>query len=119
MPQKTQTFNDGVANIYKIDNTAEPGNMPKEGLLLRVGEVRYKERTVGMGRFWSAMQTQAKVERLLRMPRIIGVSTHDIIIPIDGSQYEIVQVQYPEDVFPPVMDLSLERVSAAYDIAGT
>jgi len=52
------------------------------------------------------------------MPRVTDVSTQDVVIPTDGEQYKIVQVQYPEDVYPPVMDLSLERIDAAYDIAG-
>lgn len=33
----TQTFNDGIVNIYSIGNIAEPGNMPKDGLTLKVG----------------------------------------------------------------------------------
>jgi len=40
------------------------------------------------------------------------VSTQDVAIPNDGRQYRIVQVQYPEDVQPPVMDLTLEEVAA-------
>ena len=117
MLKKTQTFNDGVANIYSIGNVEHPGGMPKDGLSLKVAAVRYKERTVGMSRFWSAMQASIRVSRLLRLPRLTNVSTQDIIIPADGEQYKIVQVQYPEDVYPPVMDLSLERLVQKYDIA--
>lgn len=119
MLQKTQTFNDGVANIYSVGNISPPGGMPKEGLTLKVGPVRYKERTVGMSRFWTAMQTNARVSRLLRMPKITTVSSQDVIIPTDGEQYKVLQVQYPEDIYPPVMDLSLERIDATYDIAGS
>lgn len=113
---KPQTFNDGVANIYSVGNIASPGNMPKDVLKLKVGPLRYKERTVGMSRFWTAIQTNAKIGRLLRMQRLDSVSTLDIAIPIDGKQYKIVQIQYPEDADPPVMDLSLERLDAVYDI---
>ena len=116
--QKNQTFNDGVANIYSVGNIAPPGGMPKDGLTKKESNIRYKERTVGMSRFWTAMQVNAKIGRLLRMPRVTDVSTQDVVIPTDGEQYKIVQVQYPEDVYPPVMDLSLERIDAAYDIAG-
>lgn len=119
MPQKTQTFNSGVANIYSATNIAPPGGMPKENLTLKVGALRYKERTVGMSRFWTAMQVNAKIGRVLRMPRISSISTQDVIVPTDGEQYKILQVQYPEDIYPPVMDLSLERLDAAYDIAGS
>ena len=115
---QNQTFNDGIANIYSVGNIAPPGGMPKDGLTIKAKSIRYKERTVGMSRFWTAMQVNAKIGRLLRMPRVTDVSTQDVVIPTDGEQYKIVQVQYPEDVYPPVMDLSLERIDAAYDIAG-
>lgn len=118
-PQKTQTFNDGVANIYSVDNDASSGDMPKEKLRIKISSLRYKERTVGMSRFWTAMQINAKISRIFRMPRITSISPQDIIIPTDGEQYKIVQVQYPEDIYPPVMDLSLERMVQKYDIAGT
>lgn len=117
MSSQTQSFKDGVVSIYSVGNIAEPGNMPKEGLILKVGLLRYEERTVGMGRFWSAMQNQARIDMVLRAPRIRSVSTQDIAIPNDGKQYEIKQVQYPPDVEPPVMDLSLERIDADYDIS--
>lgn len=116
MSSQTQTFKDGVVKIYKVDNIATPGNMPKDGLVIKDG-LRYDERTVGMSRFWTAMQAQAKVEQMLRVPRTNFVSTQDIAIPNDGEQYKIIQIQYPENVEPPCMDLSLERVEAKYDIA--
>jgi len=89
--------------------------MPKDGLQLKVGCLRYKERTVGMSRYWAAMQTQARIDLVLRMPQLRNVSLHDVVIPVDGQQYRIVQVQYPEDIDPPVMDLSLQRLEVAYD----
>lgn len=116
MQQKIQTFNDGVVNIYSVDNIAEPGSMPKKGLTLKVGPLRYKERTVGMGRYWTAMQAQARIDMVLRVQRIRSVSTQDIAVPNDSEQYIIKQIQYPEDIIPAVMDLSLERIDAKYDI---
>ena len=117
MPWQTQTFNDGVANIYTVCNIAESGEMPKDGLTLKIGALRYKERTVGMSRYWVAMQAQARIDLVLRTPQLRSVSLHDVVTPIDGEQYRIVQIQYPEDMEPPVMDLSLQRLEVAYDIA--
>ncbi|HBV86886.1 MAG TPA: hypothetical protein DEF42_09615 [Desulfosporosinus sp.] len=117
MSKQTQAFNDGVVSIYKVGNISPSGNMPKEGLTFKVGPLRYEERIVGMGRFWSAMQAKARIDMVLRVPQLRGVSSQDIAIPNDGKQYEIKQIQYPPDVDPPVMDLSLERVDAVYDIA--
>lgn len=120
MLPKTQMFNDGVVSIYSVGNIASPGGMPKEGLTLKVSSLRYKERTVGMGRYWAAMQNNVKVDMVIRVPcapmRLETVSTQDIVIPIDGQQYKIVQIQKPEDIYPPVMDLSLERLVQKYDI---
>ncbi len=118
MASKIQTFNDGVVSIYTVGNIATAGNMPKEGLTLKFEKpLPYEERTVGMGRYWAAMQNQVKVQQMLRVQRINNLSTQDVAIPIDGEQYKIVQVQYPKDVEPPCMDLSLERLVAEYDIA--
>ncbi len=91
--------------------------MPKEGLTLKIGPLRYKERTVGMNRFEAAMQNQTRIDLLLRSQQLRNVSTHDIAIPIDGKQYKVVRIQYPEDIEPPVMDLSLERIDAEYELA--
>lgn len=116
MKQQTQSYNDGVLSVYTIGNISLPGNMPKEGLTLKVGPLRYEERTVGMSRFWSAMQAKAKVEQMLRVPRINAISTQDVVIPNDGEQYKIIQIQYRQEVEPPSMDLSLERVDSDYEI---
>ncbi len=113
----TQTFNSGIVNVYSVGNIADPGDMPREGLTLKAGPLRYDERTVGMNRFWAAMQNQVKVDMVIRAPRIDAISTHDIAIPVDGTQYEIKQVQYPPDVEPPVMDLTLEKLDSDYDLA--
>ena len=114
---KAETFNDGLVQVFSIVNGAEAGDKPIE-LLRRKCRLRYKERTVGMGRFYTALQAQARIDRLLRCQRIEGVSTLDIAIPNDNAQYRIVQVQYPEDVVPPVMDLTLERLTVDYRIGG-
>ena len=68
-----------------------------------------------MKRYWAAMQAQARIDMVLRMPQIRSISLHDVVIPVDGQQYKIVQIQYPEDVDIPVMDLSLQRLEVAYD----
>lgn len=122
MKSKTQTYNDGILNIYKVENTAETGNMPKDGLTLRVGPLRYEERIVGMGRFWDAKQSKVEISRLLRVPRIESVSSQDVVVlgdvGADGDQYKITQVQYVTEVEPLSMDLSLERLSVDYDLEG-
>lgn len=111
-----QQFNDGVVKIYSVSNIAEPGKMPVETLELKY-TLRYKERTVGLQRYYTALQANITVSHVLRCPFLRNVSTQDIAIPNDGQQYRIVQIQRPEDIDPPVMDLTLERVTQDYEIS--
>lgn len=112
---KAQTFNDGIVSIYSVTNMAAPGEKALAALTLKQ-TLRYKERTVGVSRFYAAMQENVKVAYLLRCPLLREISTQDIAVPNDGKEYRIVQIQYPEDVQPPVMDLTLEGVKTVYDI---
>lgn len=113
---KAQTHNDGVVKIYTVANIATPPDRPKEGLTLK-HTLRYKERTVGLNRFYTAMQAGVSVAYVLRVPLLRDVSPQDVAIPNDGKQYRIAQIQYPEGVSPPVMDITLQEVTTAYDIA--
>ena len=113
-PLQVQTFNDGIANIKMVKNIASVGRLPvldsdPKAIL------PYEERTVGMSRFWTASQDNTKIERMLRFPRLDTVVRNDVVIPTDGKPYNIVQVQYPPDISPPSMDLSLERIEVAYE----
>ncbi|HMM31779.1 MAG TPA: hypothetical protein PKB13_08375 [Clostridia bacterium] len=110
-PLKLQSFEDGVVAIYATVAPRKIAAEPKRVL-------RYHERTVGIGRHYAAKQANALVAYVLRCPRLRDVSAQDIAVPNDGKQYRITLVQYPEDVQPPSMDLTLEEVQANYDIAG-
>lgn len=115
----TQTFNDGVIRVYEVTNIAEPGNRPKEGLVLKYeAAIPYEERTVGVTRYYTGKQSQNTIEQLLRIPRINGISRNDVVVPIDGEQYRIEQIQSINDIEPNCLDLSLERAAVKYDIKG-
>ena len=109
-----QTFNDGVVRIFHTANTGEPGGAPQMELI-PLCVLRYHERTVGFRRYYAAAQANVKVSKLLRCPRYFGVSQQDVAVPVDGRQYLITLIQYPEDVQPPVMDLTLEEVAQVYE----
>lgn len=104
--QKAQTFNDGIINIFDLTDN----NLTLKRTL------RYHERTVGLSRHYIAKQSQVKIAYVLRCPRLRDVSAQDIAIPLDGKQYRIEQIQYPEDISPPVMDLTLEELTADYSL---
>lgn len=115
MKQQEQTFNDGVVDIYHVSNSAANGLAPVESLTQAV-RLRYKERTVGIQRYYSAKQADAKIDRLMRCHRIDEISTQDVAVLQDGKQYTIDLIQYPEDIVPPVMDLTLVKVVHDYDL---
>lgn len=117
MQKKNQTFNAGALKLYEVQNIAEDGNMPKDGLVSKYENgIRYEERTVGISRFWTAQQFNSTIEMVLRIQRIPNINRNDIVIPNDGQQYVIKQIQLIKDVMPICYDLSLERVDANYDI---
>lgn len=109
---KAQTFNDGTVKIGSLKNVTLPGKMPKMEMTKKV-HLRFKERTVGINRYYSAAQNNIKVDRLIRCPKY-DVATQDIAV-IEEVEYKIKQVQFPEDVYPKSMDLSLERVVQSND----
>lgn len=115
---ESQTFNDGLCGIYKTSDVSAPGEKPVERLELK-GNLRYAERTVGMNRFTQFLQNDVEISTVIRVPRKIEVSTQDVVIPdykYPDRQFKVVQVQYPPDVTPRCMDLSLERIEKNYAV---
>lgn len=111
-------FNDGLVTVYRVENQAAPGDMPVERLVEKA-TLRYSRRTVGIRRHYAALAAGARVDLLLRTWYRPEVSVQDVaVLPLFGKQYRITLVQVPEDVTPPVMDLTLERLERDYDLSG-
>lgn len=110
-------FNDGLVTIYGVENQAAPGEKPRERLVKKIS-LRCAQRTVGIRRHYAALNAGARVDLLLRIPCRPEISAQDVAVPNDGKQYRITLVQIPEDVMPPVMDLTLERLEREYDLPG-
>ena len=102
----TQTFNDGIVDIYEVTNGASVGYKPIEALALRC-ELRFSERKVGVTRFYDAKQAQIEIEKVIRVPRY-EMTTQDVA-KIGSAQYRIVQIQ-KSDTYPPSCDLTLSRI---------
>lgn len=114
---KEQTFNDGTLTVYAVENAGLPGNMKKGRLVKKAGPLRYEERTVGVSRFYTALQNRERIDLVLRVPHQDGIGALDVCIPRDGKQYQIVQCQHPQGAAPCVDDLALERVGVDYELA--
>lgn len=106
---------DGTMKVYTVTNIASPGEKPEQGLRFFCA-LPYMERTVGMSRYWVAKQASATISLLLRCHQRRDVTTHHVVVLRDGEQYDIRQIQYPTEVSPPMMDLSLERRADKYAV---
>lgn len=102
---RTQTFNDGICNIYALGGGAYS---PRE-LALKAADLRYNARTVGLGRFYAAKQADVTADLLIRTHRLENVTAKDVVILSDGTSCNISQIQYPADIKPPCMDLTLTK----------
>ena len=119
---KLQRFDDGRLEVYRWHNHAPPGEYPERVLILRY-TLPYQERTVGMQRYWTAHESKVRISHLLRCPLppdtdgyLRPVSTEDVVMLRDGQQYTIRQIQYPEDIVPRVMDLTLEVAAQRHEV---
>ena len=113
----TQPLNDGLVKICDVVDVAEPGYKPVKKLKPKV-QLRYEEQRVGISRFYSAMQNQIQVDKVIRVPRAIVITTKDVAVTEAGVEYRIQQVQDVMDVYPRCQDLTLSRIDQedAYDM---
>lgn len=105
----------GIAVILRREDVAGTGDMPKKQEK-EVYRSFYGERTVGISRFYSARQTNDRIDtliRVLRPPVSIKIHADDVCeLSADGMRYRIVQVQnlMDDDAGQDVCDLTLERI---------
>ena len=108
----SQSYNDGIANIFAVTDGAAPGYQPIETLRPKVS-LHYEERRLGLQRYYSAAQDQIRVERVIRVPHAGGVTSQDVVIDEAGQRYRIDLVQLVPDVWPLSDDLTLVRYEQA------
>lgn len=101
MQRKIQTFNDGILSLNTIaeDDT----------ISLVQGGIRFDNRTVGSKRFFEAYEFQRRADKVVRVPPIAEPLSNDIVI-IEGTQYNILQVQKIKDTMPECWQLTLEEI---------
>lgn len=113
----TQSYNDGLVTVFEQTDTAQPGYQPRPELTKKIS-LRYAERRLGIQRYYSAAQSQQRVERVLRVPKSGQVNSQDVAKTEDGRLYRISLVQSVPDVFPPSMDLTLVRIEQSAEVTG-
>lgn len=113
--KKSQTFLDGLVRICAVENIAAPGDTPRDGLVLKE-RLCFDRRTLGLTRYYTAMQAHQRVDEVIRCPLRKTVSAQDVAV-IEGAQYSVQLVQRPKGAAPPVMDLTLTRLEQEYGFA--
>ena len=115
----SQSFNSGVVRILTVTDAAAPGRMPVTALAEKI-RLPFEERRVGVTRFYNALQAQARIERVLRVPDPGAegkISPQDAAIILqDEAQYRIEQVQTVPGIFPPCLDLTLRAVEQTMEV---
>ena len=111
----TESYNDGVVNIYSVQDGAAPGYRPVPVLVL-VKRMRYQERYLGINRLYSGRQNQVDIQRIVRVQKVPGVSNQNVAITEDGQQYRIDSVQDVIGAYPPSLDLTLATVEQEYEV---
>lgn len=103
----SQSYNDGVVTIYRIDDAAAPGYQPKEQPTKLV-TLHYENRRVGVQRYYDAKQAQTTVSRVLRVQHTgTEITPQNKAVTEDGHEYRIDLIQFVPDVYPPSDDLTL------------
>lgn len=111
----TESYNDGIVNIYAVQDGAAPGYRPVPVLVL-VKRMRYQERYLGINRLYSGRQNQVDIQRIVRVQKVPGVSNQNVAITEDGQQYRIDSVQDVIGAYPPSLDLTLATVEQKYEV---
>lgn len=107
----SQTYNDGLASVYGVTDAAQPGRKPVKQRTLKE-TLPFEERRVGVERFYQSRQAQARIERVLRVPKSgTGIKAQDLVT-VTGSDlvYRVEQAQSVPDVYPASLDLALSCV---------
>lgn len=92
------TFDDGILTVYRPQNTAGPGDKPVPGLTFR-GRYYYGISSLGVTRYYAAMQAGQDVSAVVAVPGWNDIVTNDVIVLDDGRKYRAEMVQPETDEF--------------------
>ena len=110
---KFETFNDGIAYVYKLTDVSNPGTRPVLKPKLYRG-YQFQYRTIGIRRNYEAMQAAVRLDEMIKIIQDRNISPQDIIV-IEGIQYSIKQIQHKQDTSPRTSLISMQRVEENYD----
>ena len=106
-------LNDGLADIYRVENAADEGDRPKEKLRHKYC-LRFRWHVVGLQRFYEAMQAQVRISQAIDVPLLPDINPQDVVV-IAARQYRIEQIQEKHDTKPPSAVLALSDIEEAFE----
>lgn len=109
----SQTYNDGLVEIYAVEDGAKPGYQPKLKLVPK-GVLPFEVRRLGLTRIYQSKQAQSEIEKLIRVPKTPAFEIYgqDAAMIVSGSGlYRIESTQETTDVYPTSVDLGLVRIT--------
>lgn len=120
-PLEPQTFRSGVATIYRVTNTANPGDLPAYSPS-QLYRLPFEARKLSDVRYYAAMQADSKISRVIRIPWVRGIQpSGDICILNDKAkkQYKITRVSENPNTNPESLDLTLEISKTTYEVTSS
>lgn len=106
------TFDDGILKIYRTENIAKPGDMPKDELVLK-SEHYFGFDVLGYNRYYTALQAHQNISAVVNIPNHHDISSLDVAELEDGTRFYIRLVQPMKDENGlNITKLTLERVVA-------
>ena len=108
---------DGTLRIYSLENTAEPGEMPREMLVPTIDEdLYYADRVIGVTRLYAAKGADQQISKLVRI-WAVPVEIGNYVIVDGRDQYRIDAIQPGRDEEGlKIVDLTLVREENHYDV---
>lgn len=108
---------DGTLRIYALENTAAPGEMPREMLVETIPEdLFYTDRVIGVTRFYAAKGADQQISKLVRI-WAVPVEIGNYVIADGSDQYRIDVIQPGRDEEGlKIVDLTLVREENHYDV---
>ncbi len=109
---------EGVLQICKVVNTASPGYMPTEKLVV-LRTVYYRKRTVGYARMYAALGANQTISLVVRCFNT-DVPTYSeqlyVVFPNEETDNQFMVSGIQEIVEEEAIDLTLSRMEEYYDL---
>lgn len=72
----------------------------------KFSRLAFSDQTMGIKRFFSAKMAQTKIDRVIKVPKVQGLSQYDEVY-IGGEKYLVEMIQSADDTNPPSITLTL------------